>query len=65
MAEHPQHKEIVKLLITVEEAARLMSLGRTKMYQVIKRYHIPHVRNGGRILISPTSLQKWIEDHEQ
>ena len=58
-------KEIPRLLITVEEAAELLSLGRTTMYKWIRRYHVPVVRFDGRVLISPTSLAEWIKSREQ
>lgn len=50
-----------KLTLSVLEAARLLGVGRTTVYQAIKRNEIPHLTVGGRILIPTAALQRLIE----
>jgi excisionase family DNA binding protein len=48
------------LLITVEETMRLMHLGRTKIYALIRQEGLPVHRFGRRVLISPDELRSWL-----
>ena len=59
-------------LITVDEAAKLLRISRSKLYQMIARGEVPHVRLGGgageqdrgAIRINPISLREWLEQLE-
>jgi len=56
-----------KLLVTVEEAAQLLSINRSTVYDLIGRGHLPSVKIGRRRLISRQSLVDFInrsENHE-
>ena len=48
------------LLITVEETMRLMHLGRTKIYALIRQEGLPVHRFGRRVLIDPSELKSWL-----
>ncbi|TAK36117.1 MAG: DNA-binding protein [Chloroflexota bacterium] len=50
-----------KLLIRVDEAARMCSLGRSKMYEMVAKGLIPSVRIGRAVRIPITALHSWIE----
>ena len=45
------------------EAAKLIGIGRTKFYALLKENQIPHIRIGHRILIPVKELENWI--HQQ
>ncbi len=48
------------LLITVEETMRLMRLGRTKIYALIRQEGLPVHRFGRRVLVDPDELKGWL-----
>jgi excisionase family DNA binding protein len=52
-----------KLLLTVSEAAEVISLGRTKTWQLIRTRELPAIRIGRRVLVPQQALQRWIVDH--
>lgn len=47
-----------RLALSVEEAARLIGLGRNAFYEAVRRHEIPSVRIGGRILIPRKALEE-------
>lgn len=47
-------------LLTVEEAARLLRIGRNTCYELIRQQRIPHVRLGRLIRVPRTGLEEWI-----
>lgn len=50
-----------KLAVGTTEAARLLGISRPTLYQLIGRTDFPSFRVGGRVLISVTGLQDWID----
>jgi len=48
------------LLITVEETMRMMRLGRTKIYALIRQEGLPVHRFGRRVLVDPGELKSWL-----
>ena len=55
--------EIEPELLRVNEAARLMSLGRTKVYEMCEKGEIPVVRIGTAVRIPRKKLLEWIDEH--
>jgi excisionase family DNA binding protein len=53
--EHPR-----PLLITIEEAARLLSLGRSKVYELVAAGEIPSVKVGTARRVSYSALEAWV-----
>jgi excisionase family DNA binding protein len=51
-------------LITVEEAARLLSLSRTMVYELINREGLPVHRFKSAIRVNPTELQDWLNERK-
>jgi len=49
------------LTITPTEAAKLLRVGRTMMYEAVRTRRIPSIRLGRRILIPRIALAKFIE----
>ncbi len=52
-------------LLSVIDVARILSIGRTKVYNLIKNDGLPTIKVGSATRVSATSLTKWIEQHEQ
>ena len=51
------------LLVRVEEAARLLSLGRSTIYELMDSGELPSVRCGAARRIPVAALRTWIEQH--
>jgi len=49
------------LLIRAEEAARLLGLGRSKVFQMIAAGELPVVRLGRSVRVPKAELVRWIE----
>ena len=57
-----QTKEpLVKLLLTVEEAAQILSVGRTLLYDLVMRGKVGSVKIGNARRIPVIALQAYIE----
>ncbi len=52
-------------LLTIPEVCKILNVGRTKVYGLIKTDGLPVVRVGDVSRVSVASLQRWIEQHEQ
>jgi excisionase family DNA binding protein len=50
-----------KLLLTVEEAARQLSIGRPKMWQLVMRGEVLSVKIGASRRIPTTALEAYVE----
>lgn len=55
-----------RLLLRVREAAEILGLGRSTLFEVIAAGELPVVRIGRRGLrIRPTDLESWIDSHRE
>lgn len=50
-----------KLTYSVEEAAEVLGVSKSNMYQIIKMEGFPLLKIGGRCLISVKGLARWVE----
>ncbi len=48
------------LMISVEEAARLLGISRNLAYDLVRQGRLPHVRLGRRILVPRFGLEQWL-----
>jgi excisionase family DNA binding protein len=53
------------LLVRIEEAARLLCLGRSTVYEMIYKGDIPSVKYGSARRIPLAAIEQWIRDHTQ
>ncbi len=53
------------LLITVDEAAQMLSIGRTKLYDLIRFEGFPVVRFGKAVRVRPSDIQEWLEKRKE
>jgi excisionase family DNA binding protein len=49
------------LLVSLKEAARILSLSERTVWSMVKTGTLPHVRVNRRLLFSPSGLQGWID----
>lgn len=54
--------EVRTELLRVEEAAKVLGVGRTKVYELIGRGEMPVVRIGRCVRIPRETLAQWIRD---
>lgn len=53
-----------KLLLKIEEAAQLLSLGKRKVEELTAGKLIPHVKIGKCLRFSPDDLRAWIDEQK-
>ena len=59
--EKPQeHPAIEPLLVRVEEAARILSLSRSTIYEMMDAGELPSVRRGAARRIPVAALREWV-----
>ena len=58
-------RSIDKLTMTVEEAGKLLGIGRSSAYGAIRRGELPFLKIGSRILVPRSALLRKIEDFQQ
>lgn len=51
-----------KLVLTVEEAAERLHIGRGLAYEMVREGVIPAVRLGRRIVVPVEALKRWLAD---
>jgi len=51
------------LLLRVEEVARILSIGRSKVYELIASGELPSITIGSARRVPTEALQKWIAEH--
>ena len=57
-----QEKE--KLVLSIEEAAKVLGISRTLGYQAARTGELPTIRIGGRILVSRRAIERMLEGDE-
>jgi excisionase family DNA binding protein len=61
MARQKKEGVLQPLLLSIPEAAAVLRLSRTKVYQLIDVEGLPIVRFGRAVRVPCASLQQWIE----
>jgi excisionase family DNA binding protein len=49
-------------ILTIPEVSKILKLSRAKVYQMVKRRKIPHIRLGKNVRILESDLMRWIEE---
>lgn len=57
-------QEAAPLYLTVEEVAKRLHIGRTKVYEMISYEKLPVTRFGRCVRINPARLQEWLNERE-
>lgn len=53
---------MAKLTYSVPEAADILGVSQSRMYQIVKTKGFPTVQVGKRLLVSVKGLERWIEE---
>lgn len=51
-----------KLTLSVPEAAQIVGVSQSKMYEIVKIKGFPTIQIGRRLLVSAKGLERWIEE---
>jgi excisionase family DNA binding protein len=54
-----------RLLLTVEEAARRLGIGRTLAWRLVQERELPSVRVGRCVRVPLRDLEAWVEEQRQ
>lgn len=54
-----------KLTLSVPEAAKVLGISQTRMYQLARSEGFPSISVGKRILVSAKGLERWVEEQAQ
>lgn len=54
-----------RLLLTVEEAARYLGIGRTLAWRLVQERQLPSVRVGRCVRVPVRDLEAWVEEQRQ
>ncbi len=57
------HSTEAPLLLRVEEAAKLLGVGRTTVFALVSAQKLPVVRIGRSVRIPREALERWIREH--
>ena len=60
-----QYTTYQPLLITVDQAAKMLSISKTTLYDEIRYKGFPVVRFGKLVRINPSKMQEWLEKREK
>ena len=52
-------------ILTIPEVALYLKISKSKIYYLVKRKEIPHVRIGRNVRIKEGDLVKWLEKHKE
>lgn len=47
-------------ILTVKEAAAILRISQSKLYQMVKDGKVPHVSLGGRVIFPENRLIEWL-----
>ncbi len=50
-------------ILTVPEVAKYLKISKAKLYYLIQRKEIPHIRIGRNVRIRESDLAKWLDKH--
>jgi len=49
-----------KITLSVQEAAKIIGIGTSKMYQMVKSNQVPNIKLGGRFVIPKEKFISWV-----
>lgn len=64
MARTKKPSTVQPMYLSISEVATMLSLGRTKIYDLIKREGLPIIQFGDVKRVPVTKLQHWLEKRE-
>ncbi len=59
----PDHSRLGDLILTIPEVAKHLKLSKSKVYYLVQRGKIPHVRIGRNVQVKESELRAWLEQN--
>ena len=56
---------MMEKIYTVSEISRILKMSRSKIYLLIQRKEIPHLKIGRNVRITESQLREWIEQNKE
>ena len=56
---------MMETIYTVSEVAKALKISRSKIYLLIQRKEIPHLKIGRNVRITESQLQEWIQNNRE
>jgi excisionase family DNA binding protein len=50
-------------LLTIPQVAELLQISKSKLYDLVQKNKIPHIRIGRNVRIRPSDLEEWLKDY--
>jgi excisionase family DNA binding protein len=54
----------MEAILTIPEVARYLKISKSKIYYLVQRREIPHVKIGRNVRIKESDLAKWLDKHQ-
>jgi excisionase family DNA binding protein len=51
-------------ILTIPEVARYLKISKSKIYYLVQRREIPHIKIGRNVRIRENDLVRWLERHQ-
>jgi len=55
----------VQLALSVKQTAEALSIGTSKVYQMVASGELPHIRIGGSVRIPTEALRSWVQERQE
>lgn len=55
----------MEAIMTIPEVARYLKISKSKIYYLVARREIPHIKIGKNVRIKESDLSKWLERHKE
>ena len=62
MEQNNEEMTSFQMLLTIPQVAQALNLGRTKVYELIWKEHLPVQRFGRAVRVSKEDLRRWLEE---
>lgn len=64
MAKPKKPSTVQPMYLSISEVATMLSLGRTKIYDLIRHEGLPYIQFGDVKRVPLAKLQRWLEERE-
>jgi excisionase family DNA binding protein len=60
-----KNKLPIQRLLNTEEAMKILGIKKSKLYDMVSRQELPHIKIAGKIMFDSTDLKKFIESNKK
>jgi excisionase family DNA binding protein len=61
--ENKARENLTPIAVSIADGAKLIGVGRSRLYLEIRSKSLPTYKVGGRRLVRPVDLSAWLEKH--